>query len=78
LPKHRRGLVDAVAVAASLAFPLDEPGLDQVGQDPLGRPDGDADRLRDVAQAHVRVARDAEQHLRVVGHELPAAALVVG
>jgi hypothetical protein len=71
--KHLRIAVDDVAVAASHALALDESGVDQVGQDPLRRADGDPDGVRDVTETDVRVAGDAEQDLRVVGDELPPA-----
>jgi hypothetical protein len=44
---------------------------DEVGEDALCRPFGDADLLRDVACADLGVACDAEQHVRVVGQEVP-------
>jgi hypothetical protein len=68
---HFDGRVDRVAVAAPDACPLDVSGLDQVCNDSLRSPFGDADRLGDVQQAHVRVAGQTEQHLRVAGDERP-------
>ena len=50
---------------------LDVAGLNEVSQDALGGSEGDADSVGDVAQANIGVAGDAEQHLRVVGDELP-------
>ncbi len=76
--QHRRFSVDQVAVAAAVPLPLDIAGLDQVGQDALRRSEGDADRVSDVTQANIGVAGDAEQHLRVVGDELPARIGAVG
>jgi len=75
---HRRFPVDHVAVAAAIPFPVDVASRDQVSQDALRRSEGDANRVGDVSQAHVGVAGDAEQHLRVVGDELPASIGVVG
>ena len=51
---------------------MEVPGLDEVGEDALRGSERYADRVGDVAQANVGVAGDAEQHLRVVGDELPA------
>ena len=65
--------VDDVAVPPTLACPLDETGLDQIGHDPLRRSDRDAHRIGDIAEAHVRVASDAQQHLGVIRDELPPA-----
>ena len=70
--EHGRVPIDHVPVATALALPLDEPGVDQVGQDPLCGADGDADRVGDISKAHVGIPGDAEQDLRVVRDELPA------
>ena len=75
---HRRFPVDHVAVAAAIPLPVDVAGLDQVRQDALRGSEGDANRVGDVSQAHVGVAGDAEQHLCVVGDELPTPIGVVG
>lgn len=72
VPEHWRVAVDHVAVPASVALPFDVAGFDEVGQDPLGGSERDADGVGDITQASVGVAGDAEQHLRVVGYELPA------
>ena len=77
VPEHRCFSVDDVAVPAAVSLALDVPGLDEVSQDALGRSEGDANGVGDVAQANIGVAGDAEQHLRVVGDELPAPISVV-
>jgi hypothetical protein len=46
-------------------------GLDELGEDPLGRTLGDADALRHLAQADVRRLGEAQEHLGVVGEEGP-------
>jgi hypothetical protein len=50
--------------------------FDEVGDDPLCRPLGDADLFGDVSQADVRVTGDAEQYLSVVREKPPVAAFV--
>lgn len=70
--EHRRFSVDHVAVAAAMPLAMEVPGLDEVGEDALCGSERYPDRVGDVAQANVGVAGDAEQHLRVVGDELPA------
>jgi hypothetical protein len=65
--------VDRVAVATPDFGALDVFVGDQVGEDPLRGSFGDADLLGDVACPDLRVARDAEQHVRVVGEESPGA-----
>jgi hypothetical protein len=76
--EHRCFPVDHVAVAAASPLPVDVAGRDQVSQDALRGSEGDANLVGDVSQAHVGVAGDAEQHLRVVGDELPAPIGAVG
>jgi hypothetical protein len=68
---HLGVTIDGVVVPASVALPDDEPCVDQVGQDPLGGAFRDADPLCHVPEPDVRVAGDAEQHLRVVREEPP-------
>ena len=70
---HVQVLIDAVAVAASVAFAFDVSGLDQVGEDALRGSLGDPDLLGDVAEPDVWRAGDADQHLCVVGEEAPGA-----
>jgi hypothetical protein len=70
---HVPVLVDAVAIAATVALALDVSRLDQVGEDALCGSLGDPDLLGDVAKPDVWRAGDAEQHLRVVGEEAPGA-----
>jgi hypothetical protein len=70
---HVLVLVDAVAVASTVALALDVSGLDQVGEDSLGGSLGDPDLLGNVAKPDVWRAGDAEEHLRVVGEEAPGA-----
>jgi hypothetical protein len=69
---HVPVLVDAVAVAATVALALDEPRLDEVGKDALCGSLGDPDLLGNVSKPDVWRAGDAEQNLRVVGEESPA------
>ena len=75
---HRYVAVDGVAVAAAFALAGDVAGVDEVGEDSLGCAFGDADGFRDVAQAGVASARDAEQDLGVVGDEPPGLVAVDG
>ena len=70
---HVAVLVDAVAVAASVALALDVSGLDEVGEDALCSALRDADLFGDFAEPGVRCAGDAEEHLGVVGEEAPGA-----
>jgi hypothetical protein len=70
---HVAVLVDAVAVAATVALALDVSRLDEVGEDALCGSLGDPDLLGNVAKPDVWCAGDAEEHLRVVGEEAPGA-----
>jgi hypothetical protein len=72
---HRGVSMDGVAVAAADAHALEEAGLDQIRDDPLRRPLGDADGLGDVSRSAIGVARDGQQDLRVVRDEPPRLAV---
>lgn len=76
--EHRCLSVDHVAVAPAMALALDVAGPDEVSQDALRGSEGDADLVGDIAQANIGVSDDAQQHLRVVGDELPAPFGVAG
>ena len=70
---HQTVPVDDVLIAAAEATALEEAGLDQVGDDALDGSLGDPDVDRDISQPHFGITGDAEQDLRVVGDERPAA-----
>ena len=73
------GVAEAAARVDHVVIPAPDLGAadvsigDQVGEDPLGRPFGDADPVGDVTRARPGVVRDAEEHVRVVGEEVPRA-----
>ena len=69
---HARFAIDPVAVAPADSLARHIAGLDEIVGDALGGAFGDADRRRNVAHSHVRVALDAEQHLRVIREKVPA------
>jgi hypothetical protein len=46
-------------------------GLELDDDDPVDRPVGDANGIADLAQTHLRVLSDAQQHLRVIRQEAP-------
>ena len=60
-----------------MALALDEARLYEVGEDLLSGSFGDSDLVSDVSEADVGVVGEAEQHLGVVGDELPAAGLCI-
>jgi hypothetical protein len=68
---HLRASIDRVVIPATDLLALDEACLDEVGDDALRRALGDPDSLGDITEPHVAVSRDAEEYLRVVGHEPP-------
>ena len=70
---ERKIRIDYVAVACANPMALDVPGVFQVVDDAVRRTLGDADTLGNVAQSHLRIACQAEKHMRVVGEEGPAA-----
>src|SRR5436190_19514067 len=61
-----------VAISSPFSLAEDVALFDQLGDDPVGGPLGDADRGRDVAQADAGVRRDASKDVRVVRQEVPA------
>ena len=69
--------VDAVVVSTSDAFAFDVAGFHQFGDDALGGPFGDSNRLGDVTEPCVGVAVEAEEDLGVVREEPPRLAVVV-
>jgi hypothetical protein len=58
-------------VTTTVAFSRDVTGCAQFGHDAMGGALSDADPVTDLAQTHTWIVRDADQHLRVVGQELP-------
>ena len=68
---HRCPAVDEVVVAAADAAAIDNPGLDEISDDPLGGALGDSDLDGDVPERDVDVLGDADEHLGVVGQECP-------
>src|SRR5450755_355635 len=68
---HRQVGLDLVAVAAAVLMPEHVARLGEIGHDAVGSALGDAQAGRDVAQPHVRVLGDTQQHPGVVGQESP-------
>jgi hypothetical protein len=75
VPSHavgqRQPARDLIAVAAPVAPAREIAGGLELDDDPVDRPFGDADGITDLAQAHLRVLIDAQQHLRVIRQEAP-------
>ena len=72
---ERAAWVDLVVVSAPDLGARDVSLGNQVGKDPLRSAFGDPDLLGYVACTRPRVARDAEEHVRVIGEEAPGARL---
>jgi hypothetical protein len=70
---HVPMLIDAVAIAATVALAFDVSRIDQVGEDALGGSFGDPDLLGNVAKPDIWRAGDAEEYLSVIGEEAPRA-----
>jgi hypothetical protein len=73
---HRVLAIDRVVISASDALDLHVAGIDELGEDPLGRALGDPNVLGDLAQADIGRLRDAEEDLSVVGEERPGRWLI--
>ena len=69
---HADVAVEHVMIAPTYPLTRHIPSLDKVRNDPLRCALRDAHGLCDVAYANVRVALQAEEHLGVVGDEVPA------
>ncbi len=63
--------VKRVAASASDALTSHEAAFHEVGDDSLHGSLRDPDRLGNITQARLRVTRDTEKHLGVVGEEAP-------
>lgn len=62
---------DVVAVAPAFLFFDDIAGVGELGDDAERAALGDAERGGDVAEAHARIVRDADERSGVVGEEAP-------
>ncbi len=71
LVSHRAGTVDDVAASPADALAGDVPAVDEVSDNSLCRPFGDANHLGDVAEPDVWFTSDTQEHLRVIGDEPP-------
>ena len=69
---HGDTTVNRVVVAPPDAGSRDESGCYEIGHDSLCGPLGNAHRLSDVTQAHIRVSLKAEEYLGVARDEVPA------
>jgi hypothetical protein len=54
-----KGSIDAVLVTAAVFGRLEVAGFDQIGHDALGRPFGDPDLLRNIAETDLGIGCDA-------------------
>ena len=70
VPKRQIGS-HLVAIPPTMATPLEVPSFLQLGDDPLNGALGDADEVSDVAHPHLRLPRNAQQDVRVVGQKGP-------
>ena len=68
---HLDGQVERVPITASFSRLRHVAALDQIGDDPLRCPLRDPDRLCDVTQAYIRVALQAQEHLRMARQKVP-------
>ncbi len=70
MPKGEIGS-DLVAIPATMATPLDVLCFFQVGDNPLDGALRDAYEMSDISHAHVRLPRDAQEDVRMVGEKRP-------
>ena len=66
---------DVIAVAPPLAFPAQDARVFEFPDNPLHGPLGDTDRHRDFTEGDVRLARQTDQDMGVVGQKGPAGAI---
>ena len=67
-----------VRVPATIFFSAQIPALNEVAHDLLSSPLGDPHRRRDIAKSDPRIARDRDEHVRVIGEEGPGAHTIDG
>ena len=60
-----------VTIPTTMANPLDVPSFLQLCDDPLNGALGDAHQVSDVAHPHLRLPRNAQEDVRVVGEKRP-------
>ena len=70
VPKRKIGS-DLVAVSTTMANPLYVPSFFQVGNDALDRALRDAYELSNIAHPRLRLPRNAQEDVRVVGEKRP-------
>ena len=70
MPKREIG-ADLVAIPATMTTPLDVLCFFQVGDNPLDGALRDANEVSDISHAHLRLPRDAQQDVRMVGEKRP-------
>jgi 4-amino-4-deoxy-L-arabinose transferase-like glycosyltransferase len=58
--------VDRVAVASAVTLAGDHAGVFQVSDDGLHGPFGNADRCGNIPEPHLRIARQANQHVGMI------------
>ena len=68
---QRQAIIHGVVIAPAILLNCEETARDQLGDDPLYSPFGDADDLGDVTHPGIRGPRDVDQHMGVVGQEGP-------
>jgi hypothetical protein len=69
---HRAIVGDHVPIPATLSMAGEAATVLEVLHDALYCPFGDADRVGQVAQPHLRVTSQADEHMAVIGEERPA------
>jgi len=68
---QRQVVLDLVAIASPIALLEHVAGVREIGDDPEGRALRDPECRRDVTQTNAGIARDAQQHPRVIRQEAP-------
>ena len=69
---HSNRRVKLISIPSTLADLRHVPAVNEVGDDPLGRPLRDSNGGCDIAKPHRGVALKAQKHLRVACQEVPA------
>ena len=62
---------DVIMVLAAYLMPFENASFFQIGDDSLHGSFGDSNLNRDVAKDNIRVARNQDQHMRMIGKECP-------
>lgn len=64
--------IDGVAIAATDAVPREHPGIDKLRDNALHGSLGNADPISEIAQPHIGIVREPQDHVTVIRQKGPS------